>query len=225
MVVQQEYPGIGAGIDQIAGKTPPFFIKTCLIQKKKRFRERLVLIRMGTDWMPLGWGEDTERLPPDVELALCTQHAMLTLHRHDFLLEQFEKIIVYPKPFPSPEHPYPHASELYTEDGCLIFSAEHVMAAFLNGVTYFNVALYEYARAFVRTHPDEHWPTFPNPEATWADLQQISGFSKEQIESATGIIGAELIAVAIHHYFCYPTQFQGVLNPDFVVFGRIFGPK
>jgi hypothetical protein len=192
---------------------------------KKRFRDRVVLIRMGTDWMPLGWGEDAERLPPDVELALCAQHAMLTLHRDDFLLEQFEKIIVYPKPFPTPEHPYPHASERYVEDGCLIFSAEHVMAAFLSGVTYFNVALYEYARAYLHTYPDEHWPVFLDTEAVRADLQQISGFSKEQVESATGIIGAELLAVAIHHYFCYPVQFQGVLNPEFVIFGRIFGPK
>ncbi|MEO6758811.1 MAG: zinc-dependent peptidase, partial [Saprospiraceae bacterium] len=146
--------------------------------QQQLFRERVALFCLATDWTPVAWPEDS--LPQDIQTALAAQAIALTLGKETFLFEAFEKVIVYPGPFPTQEFPVAHASELYAEDGCLIFSAEQVMMAFTQPDQWFNVGLYEYARAFGRRYPNEPWPDFSSDEQ-WAQLQQISGMPRTHI--------------------------------------------
>jgi hypothetical protein len=188
--------------------------------EKKRFRERVALFQAGTDWDPMGWPDDV--LPPDVEVALAAQAVMLTFSRPKFLFEKFEKVVVYPKPFPTPEYPFFHGSELFEPDGCLLFSAEQVMAGFLQVNIHYNVGLHEYAKAFILTYPNEPYPAALAPDV-WEKLQQASGLSREQVESAIGIAGVEPLPVAIHHYFVFPEPFRKIFPEQAAAFDQIFG--
>ena len=188
--------------------------------EQQRFRDRVALFRMGTEWTPMGWPEDMETLPPDIELALAAQAVILTFHRPTFLFDQFEKVIVYPVPFPSPEYPFPHASELYAEDGCLIFSAEHLMRGFTQPGWY-NVGLHEYAHAFVRSHPQEEYPIL-DEVSIWEKLAAASGMSRQQVESTIGIAGIAALPVAIHHFFVFPEQFAAQLPEEAAALERMF---
>lgn len=170
---------------------------------KQRFRERVALFRMGTEWTPLGWPE--ERVPADVQLALSAQAIALTLHKPVFLFKAFEKVIVYPNAFHSPEYPFLHGSELYQPDGCLIFSAEHVIKAFVKPNEFYNVGLHEYAKVFIRTYPDEAWPDVSAADA-WERLEQVNGMTRGYIESVIGLAGVEALPVCIHHHFNFPEQ-------------------
>lgn len=187
--------------------------------EKQRFRDRIVLFRMGTDWMPMGWPE--EALPPDVKLALAAQAVTVTFGKPSFLFDQFEKVIVYPYPFPSPEHPYLHASELYAEDGCLLFSADQLMPAFLQPGQRYNIGLHEYARAFAITWPEEPFPAFEAPDV-WEKLESVSRLTRDKIETTVGLAGVEALPVAIHHYFTYPERFRAVFPEEAVVFDQMF---
>lgn len=187
---------------------------------KKRFRERVGLFRMGTDWDPIAWPDGV--LPPDVELALAAQAVMLTFNRPTFLFEKFEKVIVYPKAFPTPEYPFLHSSELYEPDGCLLFAAEQVMTGFLQANQFYNVGLHEYAKAFVLTYPNESYPVISASDI-WEQLQLVSGLTREQVESLIGIAGVEPLPVAIHHYFVFPEQFRKIFPEKAVAFDQIFG--
>lgn len=187
--------------------------------EKRRFRGRIALFNMGTDWEPLAFPEDS--LPPDVQVAISAQAVMLTFHREVFLFEAFEKVIIFPRPFPTPEHPYDHASELHQTDGCLLFSAEQVMLAFVKPYQWYNVALHEYARAFMLQYPTAPWPAMAD-ENLWEALQQISGMSRVYVESVIGIQGSELLPVAIHHYFVFPERFAQLLPELDKVFSNIF---
>lgn len=191
--------------------------------EQQLFRDRVVLFRMGTEWTPMGWPEEVEALPPDVELALAAQAVMLTFHKPQFLFERFEKVIVYPVPFPSPEYPFPHSSELYEEDGCLIFSAEHVLRGFMQPGWY-NVALHEYAHAFVRSWPQEVYPELDD-DIVWEKLTLVSGLTRQQVESSIGIAGIATLPVAIHHYFKFPDQFAQHLPEETAALSKVFGPK
>jgi len=191
---------------------------------QQRFRDRVALFRMGTEWTPMGWPEEMETLPPDVELALAAQAVTLTFHRPQFLFERFEKVIVYPAPFPSPEYPFPHTSELYEEDGCLIFSAEHVLRGFMQTGGY-NVALHEYAHAFLRTWPQEAYPTVSDDDIVWEKLALVSGLTRQQVEASIGIAGIAVLPVAIHHFFRFPERFAEHLPEEGAAFGRVFGGK
>jgi hypothetical protein len=197
-------PQLSKGLQDILARCCTFYQTLSPIDKRK-FEGRVALFRMGVNWTPIGWPDDV--LPPDVELALAAQGVSLTFSREEFLYPQFEKVIIYPKPFPSPEHPYPHSSELYAPDGCLIFSAENVMRAFFNPGRFYQVGLHEYARAFMLKSSHEPWPTFEE-ETAWQTLEQLSGMTREHVENAVGLSGVEVLPVAIHHFFVFREQFQ-----------------
>ncbi|MCW5922841.1 MAG: hypothetical protein KIS77_10875 [Saprospiraceae bacterium] len=187
---------------------------------KKKFRDRIVLTRMGTDWEPMAF--EDESVPPDVQFALAIPSVMLTFRREKFLLEKFEKVVVFPRPFATPEYPYDHASELYAPDGCLLFSAEQVMRAFAEPQNWYNVALHEYAKAYALSYPDEPYPPFSESDV-WEKLETASKMPRQHIESVIGIAGVDALPVAIHHYFSFPASFQSVFPDEAATFQRIFG--
>lgn len=197
-------PRLSAGLAGILQRFSGFFQRLSP-EDQVKFEGRVALFRMGTDWTPLNWPDDV--LPPDVELALAAQAVALTFHRETFLFEKFEKVIIYPKPFPTPEHPYFHSSELFAPDGCLLFSAENLMQGFFNPDKMYNIGLHEYAKAFVLKYPDEAWPELPE-ENTWDLLQQISGMTREHVETMVGLAGLEPLPVAIHHFINFPDTFK-----------------
>lgn len=186
-------------------------------EERLHFRQRVGLFSMGTDWMAQGFPDD--RLPQDVELAIAAQAVSLTLHRRDFLFEKFEKVIVFPGPFPSEQHPGAHASELYEPDGCLLFSAEQTMMAFAEPERWFNVALYEYARAFALSWPAESLPDFEGREA---QLERISGMPMGAIEAIVGLRHPDLRAVGICHYIVFEERFREALPELADALDRVF---
>lgn len=187
---------------------------------KQRFRDRAGLFMIATDWTPVAWPDET--LPPDVQLVLAAQAVTLSFHRPEFLFEKFEKVIVYPKPFPSPEYDFVHASELFEPDGCLLFSAEQLMAGFIQSGRLYNIGLHEYAKAFVLSYPDEPYPDLSD-ENIWTKLQDISAMPREHIESVIGLAGVDALPVAIHHYFIFPEKFRAGLPEKATAFDRVFG--
>jgi len=187
--------------------------------EKKRFRTRVALFRMSIDWVPMGFQED--QLPPDIELALASQAVMLTFMKEEYLFKQFEKVIVYPLPFPSPEFPFAHASEIYEKDGCLLFSAQQVLQGFIQPKQYYNVGLHEYARVFIASYPHEAYPDF-SAEDVWGKLAYVSNMDRVFIESIIGLAGISVLPVAIHHYFIFPERFQAAFPNETDVLDKVF---
>jgi hypothetical protein len=186
------------------------------------FRHRVELFKIGTDWMPMGWPEDMESVPEDVRTVLAAQAVTLTLHQPVFLMEKFEKVIVYPGPFPTEQYPFAHASELYEPDGCLLFSAEQVIQAFAEPTKWYNVGLHEYAHAFVRTYPDKNWPDFSAADA-WERLEFVSKMPKGHVTSVVGLPEIGVLPVAIHHYCTFKEAFKNTFPEESAVLYKIFG--
>lgn len=189
---------------------------------QQRFRERVALFRMGTEWTPMGWPEEGG-VPPDVETAIAVQATIFNFAKQQLLFERFEKVIVYPIAFPSPEYPYPHASELYEPDGCIIFSAQHVVRALVQPMQYYNVALHEYAKAFHVTYPTTVFPKFDAPDV-WLRLELVSGMPRAAIENFMDMAGLDVLHVALHHYFTFPNRFTEVFPAEAKALDQIF-PK
>lgn len=186
---------------------------------KLKFRSRVALFTMGTDWEQMAWPDEV--LPPDVQTVIAAQAVTVSFHKERFLFDQFEKIIVFPAPFSTPEYPFDHASELFAEDGCLLFSARQVMMAFMQPGSWYNVALHEYARVYARAYPKEHWPVLPE-ETIWEKLEEVSGMQRSHVESVIGLAGTEPLPVAIHHYFTFPESFKKVMPEAFEALESVF---
>lgn len=185
--------------------------------EKGRFRKRAALYMEANDFMPRGM----ESVPEDLRAIAAACAVQITFGRKDFLLPRFEHIIFYPHPFPSPQYPENfHSSEIYEEDGVIIFSAEQLLPGFLQPFQYYNIGLHEYARAFVRSYPEIDFPKLP--EDIWQKLQQASGFSQAAIERWINLkpIPAQPVSIAL--FFTFPRQFHAVLPELYEQYARIF---
>lgn len=212
-------PELSVELQTVLGRSCVFY-RGLPMEERRRFRGRVALFNMGVDWEPLAFPEDS--LPPDVQVAIAAQAVTLTFRREQFLFDKFEKIIVFPRPFPTPEHPYDHASEIHETDGCLLFSAEQVMLGFVKPSQWYNVAMHEYAKVFRLKYPEEAWPSF-SVEAVWMQLETVSGMPRAHVESVIGIAGVDAFPVAVHHFFNFPERFRVVFVEESRAFAQIFG--
>lgn len=196
------------------------FYRRLPASEQRRFRGRVAMFQMGTDWEALAFPEDF--FPPDVKVAIAAQAVSLTFYREKFLFDKFEKVIVFPRPFPTPEHPYDHASELHQKDGCILLSAEQVMLAFAQPHQWYNVALHEYAKAFALSYPETAWPDF-TLEGVWEQLEAASGMSRTHVESVIGLAGVDALPVAVHHFLNFPERFKKVFPKESEQLSQILG--
>jgi len=85
-------------------------------------------------------------IPEDVKGIVAANIVQLTFGQKDYLLNIFERIVIYPGTFPTIQYPkHFHASEIFAEDGVLLFAMDHLMPGTLHADQYFNIGLYEYA--------------------------------------------------------------------------------
>jgi Mlc titration factor MtfA (ptsG expression regulator) len=184
------------------------FYRSLNAEQKKKFGTRVFLQRKAIDFTAVAFPEDN--VPDDVQLAIAAQAARFTMNKELFLFDKFEKIVVYPRAFLSPEYPFNHSSELYQMDGCLIFSADEVMHGFMQEGKLYNVVLHEYAKAYQLNFANSPLPTFEDTAETWEKLEKISKMTRKDIESTIGIAGVESLPVAVHHYFVFREKFGEV---------------
>ncbi|MEZ4958742.1 MAG: zinc-dependent peptidase [Saprospiraceae bacterium] len=215
---QRKPPELDARLRHILNTQMPFY-QNLSVENKTKFRHRIALYLEANEFIPKG----SENVPVDVRGIVAACAVQLTLGLKDYLMGKFEHIIVYPHPFPSPQHTERwHACELFEEDGVIMFSSEQLMAGFVKPARYFNIGLYEYARVFQRCNPQIAFPVFD--EYIWDKLERISGFSLENIEKWIGLPAIDPLGVAVSHFFIFPEKFKDILPGEFAALSKIFNP-
>lgn len=197
----------------------PFYMQLSP-EKKLKFRQRVALFRLAKDFMPQGM----EEVPEDIQLFVALSGVHLTFGWEEYLLPKFEKIIIYPHPFPSPQYPEQfHASEVFAEDGVVLFSAQHLVKGVLEPQRYFPVGLYEMARVMLLSYPEKRWPILR--EDSWEPLERISGVSREALVQYMNLEDLNLLAVAMVYFLISPQSFRrewpqlfGQLNDLLLIF-------
>ena len=212
---QRRPPKLPEGIVKIFLSRLPFFKKLSPADKTK-FCTRVALYMEANEFMPKGM----ESVPLDIKAVIAASAVQLTFNRENYLMDKFEHIIVYPHPFPSPQYKGWHASEIYEEDGVIMFSAEQLMAGFAQPKQYFHTGLYEYAKVFMRCHPDIEFPEFN--ENIWPQFQQISNFPKTALENVMGLKNLDLKAIGVVYYLIFAERFKIILPKEFNALENIF---
>lgn len=195
------------------------FYQNLNVEDKKRFEHRLHLAMMGFDFMPMVM----ETVPEDLKAAFAANVVQLTFGQEDFLLQQkYEKIVIYPSPFPSPQFPKQfHSSEIYSEDGVMMFSAQHLMKGFMQPRQYYNSGMHECAQAYLRLYPNANYPVLPDD--IWTQLEAISHFPKNRLQEWIGLENISPMAVAINHFMVFPEAFSREMPKEFKRFREVFG--
>jgi hypothetical protein len=195
----------------------PFYQKLSP-EDKERFRHRVAWTELALNFIPQGM----ESAPADVRFAVAASAAQVSFGMEEFLFGSYENIVLYKHPFPSPQHPEDwHSSEIFDEDGVLMFSAQHLVLGFVNPKQYFPSGLYEYARLFRRIYPDRN---YPSPESIQLNtLEKISGFTSDAVQKWIGLPHVDTFGMAGAYYFAYPERFQKFWPEGYEQLRKTFG--
>jgi Glucose-regulated metallo-peptidase M90 len=197
-------------------KQHPFYSKLSQVEQR-RFRERVMLYMMANEFMP----QKMEEVPKDIQTLIASNVVQLTFGQNDFLLNAFEHIIVYPRPFPSPQYPANfHTSEIYPPDKVMIFAIEQLIPGTINPTKHYNIGLHEYIRAYLHMYPNNTFPELP--ESTWQSLEQISGWSKAHIFKYINRPDVHILPVSISHFFVFGKTFKSVLPELYELYKNAF---
>lgn len=186
-------------------------------KNKQKFRTRVALYIEANDFRP----QVFEKIPEDVKGIVAANIVQLTFGQKDYLLNMFERIVIYPGNFPTPQHiDRFHASEIYAEDGVLLFAMDHLMPGTLHADKYFNIGLYEYAKVFRLSRPELSYPELP--EDLWTDFEKISRFPRKKVEEFVGLENLDVWAVSVVFFFSFPEKFKSQLTELYQAHSNMF---
>ncbi|MCI5081232.1 MAG: zinc-dependent peptidase [Saprospiraceae bacterium] len=212
-------PELDAPLREMLLERSPFYQKMN-VADQQRFRQRMALFIMGNEFMP----QSMEEVPEDIKGIIAMQAVRMTFGQETFILDQFEKFVICPSWFPSPQYPEDfHTSEVYQEDGVILYSAEHLMHSFMQPKQAFNIGLYELAKAYRLNYPDLRYPDLE--EKLWLQLEEISRKSRTQIAEYINLKEEEidLFGVTVVHYFEEANAFEKALPELYLHLKDIFG--
>jgi len=188
-------------------------------ERKLEFHKRLILYIEGRVFLAKGMEQDFD-VPYDVKNLIAQIPITMTLNKKDFLLDNFDRIILYKHPFPSPRFKFLHTAETHSEDGLIIIALDYAEAAFFKPTEHYNVAWHAFADAYIKTYPAEDYPI--TDENQWFDIENITGFKKEKILLALGFKSVDLLIVLITCYFQFPKKMKTILPVVNKSLDRIF---
>ncbi|MBL7816447.1 MAG: hypothetical protein JNL70_15615 [Saprospiraceae bacterium] len=193
---------------------------------KKRFQERVALFMLGNEFIRPVRPDDSEAqqlrntVPEDLKATVATFAAQVSFGQAAILVSQFEHFILYPHPFPTPQYPHLHTSEIYEEDGVVLFAADPLMVGLNNPQLFFSIGLYEFSRIFKKITPSVSQPTLTDND--WLVLEKISGMTKETISGVVGLYELDDFGILGHHFFTFSELFKTHLPDLYQILSNTF---
>lgn len=209
-------PEMPAALERQLATMIPFYRNLDVVEKK-RYRDRCMLWIQAKEHRI----EGLNTFPEDIKNLIAGYGVMMTFGIEFYLLQPYERVVIYPHPFPSPNFKVLHNSEVNHEDGVTVFNVAAIMAAFNKPLQYYNLVLHEYAAVFMHLYPDFAYPKFESEEKS-EQLQQVRGMTLEAIQKLVGLPTLDKKQVAIEHFFMNPTRFQALLPEEYQQLAEIF---
>jgi hypothetical protein len=195
---QRRAPDLPGGLRALLEKRVAFYQRLEPLAQRE-FRRRAFLLRESLEFT----GQAIEKIPDDVQLLPALAAATISFGREEFLFPAYERVVLYPHPFPSPQHDFLHVTERYAPDGVLLFSMPHLMRSVVEEQSFPNLALYEYAKIYRERYPEEEYP-----ELDWPQLEAISTFRREAVTKFLGFEEPDLQALTSVFFFSFSARFR-----------------
>lgn len=200
-------PTVEDEMRELLSKRLPYY-QNLSADDKAKFENRVELYVRANEFIPNGW----EHVPYDIQAWVAVNPVMLTFHQEDFLLSDYERVVIYPHSFPSPQYPEQfHCSEVFTEDGVLLFSAEKLLPGVMQPRAYFNIGIYEYAKVYKLMHANIDYPEMTNLD--WRAFERIVNYTQQKLEHYIGLDNLDQWGVLTVLFFSHPKEMNAQL-PD-----------
>ena len=195
---QRRPPDLPRGLRSLLEQRVSFYQRLDPLAQRE-YRRRAFLLRESLDFT----GQGVDKIPEDVRLLPALAGTTISFGREEFLFPAYEKIVLYPHPFPSPQYDFLHVTERYAPDGVLLFSMPHLMRSVVEEQAFPNLALYEYAKIYRERYPEEDYP-----ELDGDTLEAISGFSEAAVAKFLGFAEPDRRALTSVYFFSFASKFK-----------------
>jgi len=209
-------------IKEMLNSTNPYY-SAMGAEEKAEFEKRLILYNEGREYLGKGMEEDNKNVPHDIKMMISQIPVTMTLGRSKTGFKNWERVVLYKHPFPTPIHKFLHTMETFGEDGVVILSLEHVDKALTQKGHHYDVAWHAYAEAFIKDNPKESYPTLPKD--IWDSIDRISPQHRQQILGTLGFKTIDPMPVLINLYFNYREKFATEVPRLKEAFDIIFYPN
>jgi hypothetical protein len=194
------------------------FYKNLSPSNKQKFEQRACLFLDSKDFT-LKAKED-HKLPEQYKLLSIHDALQITWHLEEFLFKKYDRIILYPHAFPTPNHKYLHPCEIHSVDGLILTSKPHLQNGFINSRQFFNIGLYTWITAHMKQTKHEGYPMINALEIN--ELDKILPYPTEKIKE---LIGERLLfsqALFAYAFFEHRTNFEKHFPKYAVSFKSLF---
>ncbi len=194
-------PNLDESMQKLYSKTNAFY-RNLTTTEKLKFGERAALYVKAKEFI----GQGQEKVAEDLKFMVAFYAALLTWNQSEYLFEEYDRIVYYLHPFLTPNHnERVHTYEVEHGDGTIILSIDELVMGFLSPGKYYQTGLHAMAEAYFACYEIKKFPG--EDENIWFDLEQISGVSREKIESHIGMKQDDPRPVIVHHFISYAEKF------------------
>jgi hypothetical protein len=184
---------------------------------KREFRRRAFLIRENLEFT----GMAIEQIPEDVRLMVSASAATVTFYRQDFLIPGFENVIFYKHLFPTPVHERLHSSELYPDDGVVIYTLNYLIRSVIESDKYLHLGIYEFTRALFYTEPGLRTLLEPH-QLNYAEIKRLADFSESALQQFIGLEELDRTAITVTLFHTHRERFARLFPDRFGQLDRTF---
>lgn len=162
---------------------------------KKKFLDRVSLYIIANEFILRGI-EDNMTPPDDLKALFAVPLVELTFNEEEnWRLKKFERLVLYPTSFPSPQNHDLHACEMETEDGVIIIALD-LAKRWLDAPTkVFSLIHYQMGMAYLWSFPDKRSALKGKMDEQM--LEQKTGMTAEELKQYLGLEKLDWEALAL----------------------------
>lgn len=188
---------------------------------KTKFRDRLSIHLESREFSLMR--AEKENLPEDLKAIIAHNLIQLTFGQDDYLLDPYERVVVYNHAFPTPKKKFLHTAEVDHEDGLILISTEQLFPAMLNKHEFYNVGMHAYTEAYLNKYNTLPLPSLPLEIN--AKLEKISNHRISKVHETVGYEIENIHIVVINYFFLFPVRFKEELPEQYEAYAKIFNQR
>ncbi len=182
-------------------------------EEKLRFEQRVNLFNVDMEFLT----KEFEEVPPDVMVLISSTAIQLTFGLYDFMMEDWEKVVLYRQAFHTPRFQYFHTGEIHAEDGVIILAADPVIKGIVKPSEGYDMSLHQMAMAWATSRYKKGQAAFmPLQKAVTelgypkllAKLSIIRGWQHRFKSDYLAFAQEDLFGVCVEHFFKAPANFK-----------------
>ncbi|MDX1685758.1 MAG: hypothetical protein R3275_11025 [Saprospiraceae bacterium] len=154
-------------------------------------------------------GMKVDDIPTDVKIMSIYPGVLMEYLFGVDLLTEYNRVVFYKHPFPSPEYKKWHSGEVHYKDGVLLLSLEQMIPNYTRSGDFYHIVFDLWIRALLRSYPDVLNKDLLDQDIDW-------GKKDLNLEKARAYLGLDIVLqrhVNMLAFFRYP-QLSREKTPD-----------